>query len=158
MNKADGKDTGSMTRNPVRFYAIVFTLTAVILSGCAVSTPAQVTVEPPGSKAGEAAVSAVQMEYQAKDVDSEWVSDTPTHIDLAGSCVRVSGPGAAANGSTVTITAEGVYVLSGTWENGQIIVEAEKKQDLQLVLNGVEIHCGDSARHQRRQARHLCRG
>lgn len=40
--------------------------------------------------------------------------------------------------STLTITKEGTYILSGTLENGSIIVDA-KGEEVQLVLNGVSI-------------------
>lgn len=48
-------------------------------------------------------------------------------------------------GSTVTILAKGTYVLSGSLTNGRIVVEAGKKDDVQLVLRGVDINCDTSA-------------
>lgn len=41
--------------------------------------------------------------------------------------------------NTIIITGEGTYVLSGSLSEGQIIVDAEKTDKLQLVLNGVNI-------------------
>ena len=38
------------------------------------------------------------------------------------------------SGSTVTISDEGTYILSGTLNNGMIIVDAEKTDKLQIVL------------------------
>lgn len=49
------------------------------------------------------------------------------------------------SGSTVTIEEEGVYVLSGTLTNGQIIINAEDTDKVQLVLNGVTINNNTSA-------------
>lgn len=47
--------------------------------------------------------------------------------------------------STVTIKDEGVYILSGKLTNGQIIVDAEESDKVQLVLNGVTINNNTSA-------------
>ena len=44
------------------------------------------------------------------------------------------------SGSTVTITGEGTYLLSGSLENGTLVIKADKKDKLQLVLDGVSIH------------------
>ncbi|MBR1812910.1 MAG: carbohydrate-binding domain-containing protein [Lachnospiraceae bacterium] len=43
------------------------------------------------------------------------------------------------DGQTITITAEGVYVLTGSAENAQIIVEAGDEDKVQLVLDGLTI-------------------
>lgn len=45
----------------------------------------------------------------------------------------------------VTITEEGVYLLSGTLSDGQIIVDAEDTAKVQLVLDNVDIHCENHA-------------
>ncbi|WP_312045349.1 carbohydrate-binding domain-containing protein [Anaerotignum sp.] len=47
--------------------------------------------------------------------------------------------------STATIQDEGVYILSGKLTNGQIIVDAEESDKVQLVLNGVTINNNTSA-------------
>ena len=56
------------------------------------------------------------------------------------------------NGSTVTIKDEGVYILNGTLSNGQIIIDAEDTDKVQLVLNGVTINSNTSAAIYVRQA------
>ncbi len=45
----------------------------------------------------------------------------------------------------VTIDKEGTYVLSGTLSDGQIYVNVSDEEKVQLVLNGVDITCKDSA-------------
>ena len=45
----------------------------------------------------------------------------------------------AQSGKTITITEEGVYVLSGTAENCTVKIEADKEAKIQLVLDGVTI-------------------
>ena len=49
------------------------------------------------------------------------------------------------NGSTVTITANGTYNISGTLNNGQILVNAPDDATVILLLNGVNITNSNSA-------------
>jgi len=45
----------------------------------------------------------------------------------------------------VVIEKEGTYILSGTLDDGQIYVNVDSEEKVQLVLNGVDITCSDSA-------------
>lgn len=45
----------------------------------------------------------------------------------------------------VTIDKEGTYVLSGTLSDGQVYINVSDEEKVQLVLNGVDITCKDSA-------------
>ena len=56
------------------------------------------------------------------------------------------------SGSTVTITGEGVYLLSGSLEDGTLVINANKKDKLQLVLDGVSIHSNTTAALEIQQA------
>ncbi len=49
------------------------------------------------------------------------------------------------SGSTITIKDEGCYILSGSLKDGQIIIDAEKTDKVQIVLNGVQIENTSSA-------------
>lgn len=79
--------------------------------------------------------------------------DLAGDIDESGSVsIRLTGNSAACNsssvrvsGSTVTITGEGTYILSGTLNDGMIIVDADKQEKVQLVLSGVSINSQTSA-------------
>ncbi len=64
-------------------------------------------------------------------------------IILSGTSASVEGSGASADGSIVTITDEGTYRISGTLDNGRILVNSEGK--VQLLLDGAHITCEDFA-------------
>jgi hypothetical protein len=49
------------------------------------------------------------------------------------------------DGNTVQIQKEGTYILSGTLEDGQVVVNAKNTDKIQLVLNGVNINSNSSA-------------
>lgn len=58
----------------------------------------------------------------------------------------VNGSGATANGSSVTITsAAHLYSISGTLNNGQIIVDTADEEKVEITLNAVSITCLNSA-------------
>ncbi|MCR5173843.1 MAG: carbohydrate-binding domain-containing protein [Oscillospiraceae bacterium] len=61
-------------------------------------------------------------------------------ISLNGTSASASSDSVQISGSTVTITAAGTYILSGSLDNGSVIVNATKEDKVQLVLNGVDIH------------------
>ena len=68
-----------------------------------------------------------------------------TYINLQGSSIAVTGSGATVSGSVVTITSAGTYSISGTLNDGQVIVDSSDEEDVELILNGVDITCSDSA-------------
>lgn len=74
-----------------------------------------------------------------------WDESSATAITLNGDSATASGRSAAAvsvDGSTITITASGTYVVSGTLTDGEIVVAADGA-DVHLVLNGASITNAD---------------
>ncbi len=66
-------------------------------------------------------------------------------ITLNKTSIKTSGSGMTVKGSDVTITKPGTYYVSGTLDNGQIIVDAESDGTVYLVMNGASITCKDNA-------------
>lgn len=66
-------------------------------------------------------------------------------IALNGDSIAVEGDGVTINGSTATLTTAGNYVLSGTLDDGQIIVDTDVEAAIQLTVNGVDIRSTTSA-------------
>ncbi len=66
-----------------------------------------------------------------------------TYIHLKNSAVTVEGRNASAEGSVVTISHSGTYMIDGTLDDGQIIVnipdETADAETVKLFLNGVNI-------------------
>lgn len=59
--------------------------------------------------------------------------------------IKVNGDGATVEDNILKITDEGVYVVTGKLNNGQILIEANQNAKIQLVLNGVNITCDNNA-------------
>ena len=74
------------------------------------------------------------------NVDIEWSADDATMIAFDGTGVKTAGSGAVYAGKTLTINQAGTYVLTGTQSDGQILIDAGKKDLVRLVLNGVSLH------------------
>lgn len=83
--------------------------------------------------------------FTDRDLEIGYDEDTSAQITLTGSGASCDSDAVQISGSTVTITDEGTYILSGTLENGMIVVSAEDTDKVQLVLNGVEISNDTSA-------------
>ncbi|QTD41885.1 carbohydrate-binding domain-containing protein [Sporosarcina sp. Te-1] len=84
--------------------------------------------------------------YQEADVYSEWKDENPTFIELNGNEANFGeSQSILANEGKLTIKTSGVYVLSGTWDNGQIVVDAEDEGTVRLILNGIDIKSETSA-------------
>ena len=65
-------------------------------------------------------------------------------ITLQGDTAQSDSEDVKIDGEIVTITAEGSYLLTGELQ-GQIIVQADKSDKIQLVLDGVNVSCPSSA-------------
>lgn len=75
--------------------------------------------------------------FTDKDYDTSYDEKTAATVTLLGSTAKVSGDGVAVSGSTVTISKAGTYVISGQSDGVQIKIEAEKTDDVHIVLKGV---------------------
>lgn len=87
----------------------------------------------------------VAVSYDSDDLDESETSGDMTYINLNGDVINVKGNGTSVDGTTVTITAVGFYSITGTLNNGQIIVNTRETGTIKLVLNGADINCSDSA-------------
>ncbi len=83
--------------------------------------------------------------FTSRDKEVGYDETTAIKITLADNKSTSSDSSVTVNGNTLTITKEGTYVLSGTLTNGQIIVDTDTSEKVQLVLNGVNINCETSS-------------
>lgn len=66
-----------------------------------------------------------------------------TEITFSAAGAAVSGKGASASGSIVTITSAGVYGISGECSDGRIIIDADKDSEVTLILDGLTLSSTD---------------
>ncbi len=89
--------------------------------------------------------SVMDLEFTARDLDVGYEESTAVQVTLSDSGIQVSGDGAEADGTTLTIKEEGTYVISGSLSSGQIVIDADDSAKIHLVLNGASVRCENSA-------------
>ena len=84
--------------------------------------------------------------FTENDVDGDWADNAyTTYITLDGSGGTIDGNGAYFLDGDLVISNGGWYVLTGTLEDGKIIVDAHDSSKVWIRLNGVTISCSDDA-------------
>jgi len=102
-------------------------------------TEGKYELEVPPDENGEITIFAFCDGFQPfKKVISAPVSEN-TQIKFNGKSITVSGSGATASGSKLTVTSAGTYSISGSLTDGQIIVNTLDEEAVELILNGVSI-------------------
>ena len=61
------------------------------------------------------------------------------HITLAQDAIQADSEAVSVEGTVVTLTAAGTYQVTGTLNDGQLVVEAPE-EDVEIILDGVQIH------------------
>lgn len=129
---------------------------ALSLAACSVGAATSTTTQAANSAAaGEttpvptvasAAAALTEKSLPAETtVETTWDPASAVAITFNGDSIAVSGEGVKVEGNTLTIVAAGTYSLSGTLNDGQVLVETESAAPVQLVLNGVSLASSTSA-------------
>ena len=109
-------------------------------------TPASLTItEDTGTLVLSSAIPVEELSFTDRELDGSFDTASATLVTLTDDGSTISGRGATVSGNTVTISAAGTYLLSGSLSSGQIVVDASTTDKIQLVLQGVDITCPDSA-------------
>ena len=133
-----------------RLVTIVFplALTSVLLAGCAAVTSATGTDNASGTTSTAIDVDATQTAEQVLAANATvhdttdaatWDAADVVAVSLDGASATSSGDGVSVDGGVVTITAAGTYELSGTLDDGQVVVNSTGDGVVRLILNGVDI-------------------
>lgn len=127
---------------------LAFSLAVLPLSACSGSNADT------GTSSAAAATSVVQGEnvdlidtgdvFSDRDLSADY-DDEVTNVTLSDEGSSADGQGVAVDGSTITISAAGTYVLSGTLTDGQVVVDAGDDDKVQLVLSGASVTCSSGA-------------
>ena len=83
--------------------------------------------------------------FTANDLGADWDTAGATYITLNGDGGGVKGNGAYVYDGDVYIVYAGKYIISGELTDGSVIVDADGDDKIWILLNGVSLHCDDSA-------------
>ena len=133
---------------------LLIALTCFTITGCATQNNVTPTLEEKKTEQIETTVPKIDLAtttesevinlnalgiYTEKDLDASWDKTSSTQIALSGTHATIDGSGASISDSIITINAAGDYLISGTMDDGQIIVDASENDDVHLILNGASI-------------------
>lgn len=82
----------------------------------------------------------LDLSFSKRDLDYSYDADSATKIELSNSGIDIVGDGASAEGSTLTLSAAGTYILNGSLSDGEIIVSAGDEDKLQIVFDGLSVN------------------
>ena len=132
------------------FCATALSMTAV--AGCTgtksstgnvVSSETEVNAEETVAQSETGIFSSTDM-FTERDLAGTYEESGAVYVTLSDDGITGETAGVAINGQTVTITAEGTYIFSGTLSEGQIVVDADNAK-VQIVFDNVDITCASSA-------------
>ena len=83
--------------------------------------------------------------FTENDLDGDWDVSSAVRITLEGDDGDIDGNGAYFLDGDLVIAAPGKYVISGTLDDGSIIVDFEQPAKVRIMLDGVNISCSDDA-------------
>lgn len=141
-----GVQKGFMTKALISILALILAF-ALTLTSCGTASGASSSAVRTTSseQSADNAVSKSEM-FTERDLSDDYDESEAETITLNGSSAETSAAsGVSIDGSTVTISAEGVYIVSGTLSDGQIVVEADDAAKVQIVLKDASITSSTSA-------------
>lgn len=127
-----------------RFLSLL-TVLLFLLSACGGEGSEADTAAPSSSSTGASSLTEASDAFSSRDYEGTYDTANSIAIRLNGSSAACSSDTVQITGSTVTITDKGTYVLSGSLDDGMVVINAEKEDKIQLVLDGASIHSDTSA-------------
>ncbi len=126
-----------------KFDLIAIVLTALVLVGtvCAMFLPKDILT---GRSTGVFNYSDLQtVTICDDDYYTDYTKSSPVKINLRDDSAEYSSNNVKTDGRDVIILGGGVYVLTGTLNDGSIIVDSADGAEVRLILNGVDITSAD---------------
>ena len=121
-------------------------VSALLFSACTTSPNATQSFSQPNNVSNTPAPTALSpdipsmdFDFTNSDLNGEYTETGAVYIVFSGDAAKITGEGASASGSSVTIESDGTYIIRGESDNAMLIVNAGKEVKPQLVLNGVSI-------------------
>ena len=141
----DVSDKNFVTKALVSILALLLAFMLTLTSCGSGNTTSSALTTTSADQSLDNAVSKSEM-FTERDLADDYDESAAETITLSGTSAKTSASsGVTIDGSTVTITAEGVYVVSGTLTDGQIVVEADDSAKVQIVLKDASITSETSA-------------
>ncbi len=83
--------------------------------------------------------------FTDRDFETDYEESKSIAVTLSGDSVSCKSDAVKMKGTTITLSEEGTYIFSGTLDDGMIVVNADDKAKLQIVLDNASITSKTSA-------------
>jgi len=87
----------------------------------------------------------VEADYDADDLAIAVASEDTTTIEFDGEIITITGVGASLEGNVVTISIAGTYLISGTLNDGRVVVDTLDEGTVSLILENAVITSSDNS-------------
>lgn len=137
-----------MRNNKLKNYVISFSMMTIlamsgwVLNGCSSSSKSEDTTT--AATTANSAQADEDSESTAVNV-AEFTIDTDMNEDYTDEAYDEASATKLELSETVTITEPGTYILSGTIEDGQIVVNSTESGKVRLILDNVNISCSSGS-------------
>jgi len=116
---------------------LMLTILMLVLSACAGGTTTDITQSVDITASDVTAQGSTSQTSTSAPVTADF--DSASTITFNGDSIAAD-EGVVVDGTTATITAAGTYQVSGTLNDGQLVVETEDEDNVTLLLAGANIH------------------
>ena len=83
--------------------------------------------------------------FSKRDLSGDYDADSAVLVSLNGDSASCDSDAVRIDGSVIQFTAEGTYLLTGTLNDGMLVVNAPDTDKVQLVLDSASVTCSTSA-------------
>ena len=118
---------------------------SLLLSGCQNTDAASASSTPASADTEPVSVIDTSALFSDRDLDGSYDESAAVPIQLTGETAACASDAVSIDGARITLLDEGTYLVSGTLTDGQIVVDADDTDKVQIVLAGADITCADSA-------------
>ncbi len=125
-------------------FGVLFTLLGCSAAGTEKSESMSIKEETAEEENTVSMKSSSEM-FTERDKEIQYDEETSAHITLSGEGAFSDSDAVQISGSTVTVTEEGTYIVSGALNNGMIVVSGKDSDKIRLVLDNVQITSASSA-------------
>ena len=133
-------------RNDMKRIAMPLLLSlSLLLSGCQNTDAASPSSTPAPADTEPVSVIDPSALFSDRDLDGSYDESAAVPIQLTGETAACTSNAVSIDGTQITLLDEGTYLVSGTLTDGQIVVDADDTDKVQIVLAGAAITCADSA-------------
>lgn len=127
--------------------SLTLVLSLLAAAGCKSAGTGQTSLEGTESQvsSGSGASQEEENMFTDRDYETSYDESASVLIELNGSTASASSDSVQISGTRITITEEATYIISGTLDDGMIIVNGSDTAKIQLVLDGASINSESSA-------------